>query len=156
MLSASFLVLGGFLVQKTWSENYGDRSQVGGWLSIPQITHTHTLTWKPVDSEGLMTSSLVRGLNIIRTDWSILAVGVMVSLFEGSMYTFVFLWGPVLESSCTYEDKICMLIPCEASDLPYGWVFATFMVCIMIGSIVFRVALQKNFKVERMAPCTCG
>lgn len=39
------------------------------------------------------------------TDVSILSVGSIVSLFESSMYTFVFLWGPVLEQE---EPKECL------------------------------------------------
>lgn len=50
-------------------------------------------------------------------------VGISQSLFEGSMYTFVFMWTPQLEETNITGDK-----------LPYGTVFAIFMVSCMIGS----------------------
>ncbi len=53
------------------------------------------------------------------------------SLFEGSMYTFVFMWTPALTAG--QGDTI---------DLPFGLIFACFMVCIMIGSSVFIYMLE--------------
>ena len=44
-------------------------------------------------------------------------VGISQSLFEGSMYTFVFMWTPQLEETNPTGDT-----------LPYGTVFAIFMV----------------------------
>jgi hypothetical protein len=48
------------------------------------------------------------------------------------MYTFVFMWTPALTAGQT-----------EASDLPFGLIFASFMVCIMIGSSCFSYMLGK-------------
>lgn len=42
------------------------------------------------------------------------------------MYTFVFLWSPVLEQA-------------SSEKLPFGIIFSTFMVCIMIGSMIFKI-----------------
>ena len=44
-------------------------------------------------------------------------VGIAQSLFEGSMYTFVFMWTPQLDETNPTGEK-----------LPYGTVFAIFMV----------------------------
>ena len=44
----------------------------------------------------------------------------MQSLFEGSMYTFVFLWTPALSP--------------DGEHLPHGMIFACFMVSSMAGS----------------------
>lgn len=46
------------------------------------------------------------------------------------MYTFVFMWTPALQRG-----------PDDA--LPFGVIFAAFMVCVMIGSAVFSVAIQR-------------
>ena len=63
-------------------------------------------------------------------------------MFEGSMYTFVFMWGPVLEKGASEE-------------IPFGVIFAAFMVCIMIGSIGFRVSTTNyGMTVEKLAPRT--
>eukprot|EP00698_Gefionella_okellyi_P002683 TRINITY_DN1251_c2_g1_i3.p2 TRINITY_DN1251_c2_g1~~TRINITY_DN1251_c2_g1_i3.p2 ORF type:complete len:175 (+),score=41.21 TRINITY_DN1251_c2_g1_i3:817-1341(+) len=51
----------------------------------------------------------------------------MQSLFEGTMYTFVFMWTPVLQSSASNE-------------LPFGLIFAIYMICVMLGSTVFNFA----------------
>ncbi len=47
-------------------------------------------------------------------------LGAMQSLFEGSMYTFVFLWTPALSP--------------DGEHLPHGMIFACFMVSSMAGS----------------------
>ena len=47
-------------------------------------------------------------------------LGAMQSLFEGSMYTFVFLWTPALSP--------------DGEHLPHGMIFACFMVASMAGS----------------------
>lgn len=47
-------------------------------------------------------------------DQKIALLGAMQSLFEGSMYTFVFLWTPALSP--------------KGEHLPHGMIFACFMV----------------------------
>ena len=47
-------------------------------------------------------------------------LGAMQSLFEGSMYTFVFLWTPALSP--------------DGEHIPHGMIFACFMVSSMAGS----------------------
>lgn len=44
----------------------------------------------------------------------------MQALFEGSMYTFVFLWTPALSP--------------RGEDIPHGFIFASFMLACMAGS----------------------
>lgn len=64
------------------------------------------------------------------------------SLFEGSMYVFVFMWTPCLKA----------LAPEGVGDLPFGLIFATFMVCCMAGSSTFTILMdQKKIKVEDLA-----
>ena len=60
-------------------------------------------------------------------------LGLSQSLFGGAMYTFVFLWTPALDMSKT--------------TIPYGLVFATFMVMISIGSGIFK---QVSHRVEQI------
>ena len=54
--------------------------------------------------------------NVLRAsaDQKIALLGAMQSLFEGSMYTFVFLWTPALSP--------------HGEHLPHGMIFACFMV----------------------------
>lgn len=59
---------------------------------------------------------------------SLLWLGIVQSLFESVMYTFVFIWTPTLEP----------LKP------PLGIVFSCFMLCIMIGSSIYSFLLARN------------
>ena len=54
-------------------------------------------------------------MNIILLDSRVLAVGAVQSLFEASMYTFVFFWGPFLEIYHKSEE-----------GLPFGMIFARY------------------------------
>ena len=91
-----------------WEENFGDRAQ------------------RAEDAEdGLdappARSSMSLGLDAIR-DPRVLALGVVQSCFESSMYVFIILWTPVLEAD---------------GDVPLGIIFSAFMASLMFGSQVF-------------------
>jgi len=100
-----------------WPENYGQTKSVN-WLT-----------------------SLVEGFKAARSDIKILSIGAIQSLFEGAMYSFVFLWTPALQRGLSPEKSL---------DLPFGWIFACFMVSVMVGSIVFGW-LAKKYPVEILA-----
>lgn len=71
----------------------------------------------------------------IDVDEKIALLGAIQSLFEGSMYTFVFLWTPALSPN---EEEI-----------PHGFIFATFMLSSMLGSsIASRLMARASLKVE--------
>mmetsp|Transcript_44284 Transcript_44284/g.140914 ORF Transcript_44284/g.140914 Transcript_44284/m.140914 type:complete len:419 (-) Transcript_44284:149-1405(-) len=65
----------------------------------------------------------------IFSDEKIMLLGLIQSLFEGTMYTFVFMWTPALEST-------------GATSIPHGMVFACFMVAVMTGSALSSVLLS--------------
>jgi len=102
------LILGTLIIFFTWEENYGD-------------------------TVSLFVGSLSNATQSILNDRKILLLGLCQSLFEGSMFTFVFMWTPAL--SAEREDA--------GLNLPHGWIFASFMVCIMIGSSLFKFLLEK-------------
>lgn len=97
-LSMVMLAIGTIAVWMTWGENYGDTQ---------------------VDASQAFQSALSH----LTSKKEIWLVGISQSLFEGSMYTFVFMWTPQLEETNPTGDT-----------LPYGTVFAIFMVSCMIGS----------------------
>lgn len=69
------------------------------------------------------------------SDEKIALLGAIQSLFEGSMYTFVFLWTPALSPN----DE----------DIPHGFIFATFMMASMLGSsFASRLMARSSIKVE--------
>lgn len=68
-------------------------------------------------------------------DEKIALLGAIQSLFEGSMYTFVFLWTPALSPN----DQM----------IPFGFIFATFMLASMLGSsLASRLMSRPNLRVE--------
>ena len=67
---------------------------------------------------------------------SILKKGALLQgLFEGAMYTFVFLWTPALSPL--------------GEQIPHGFIFAMFMVASMAGSALAGKLLNSNYKPER-------
>ncbi len=68
-------------------------------------------------------------------DEKIALLGAIQSLFEGSMYTFVFLWTPALSPN--------------KQIIPHGFIFATFMLASMLGSsLASRLLARTDLKVE--------
>ncbi|XP_059442593.1 uncharacterized protein LOC132174877 [Corylus avellana] len=110
--AACFLAIGMAIIMSSWSENYGD----------------------PSENKDLLTQ--FKGAAVaIASDEKIALLGAIQSLFEGSMYTFVFLWTPALSPN--------------GEDIPHGFIFATFMLSSMLGSsIASRLMAQSSPKVE--------
>ncbi|KAG9158045.1 hypothetical protein Leryth_000203 [Lithospermum erythrorhizon] len=95
--AACILAIGMAIILSSWSENYGD----------------------PSENKDLPAQFKAAAL-AIAADEKIALLGAIQSLFEGSMYTFVFLWTPALSPN----DE----------DIPHGFIFATFMLASMLGS----------------------
>ncbi|KAH7442825.1 hypothetical protein KP509_02G004000 [Ceratopteris richardii] len=106
------LGLGMVIIMYTWSENYGDVSE----------------------NKSLLDQ--FRGAaSTIASDEKIALLGAIQSLFEGSMYTFVFLWTPALSPN----DE----------EIPHGFIFATFMLSSMIGSsLASRLLARSSLRAE--------
>lgn len=83
-----------------------------------------------------MTAQFKAGWRAIRSDRRIQLLGIIGSLFEGAMFTFVFMWVPVLQS----------IVPGGKDQLPNGVVFSCFMMSISIGGSL--VGSLSNYKVE--------
>ncbi|VAH68777.1 unnamed protein product [Triticum turgidum subsp. durum] len=109
--AACFLAIGMAIIMSSWTENYGDQSE----------------------GKDLMSQFKVAA-KAIASDEKIALLGAIQSLFEGSMYTFVFLWTPALSPN----DE----------DIPHGFIFATFMLSSMLGSSIASRLLARKMKVE--------
>lgn len=94
-----------------WKENYGDEN----------------IDFKETFSNGWTA---------VRGDLRVQLVGAVGSLFEGAMFTFVFMWVPVMQS----------IAPGGRSHLPTGLVFSCFMMCISIGGAIY--GRLGNYEVE--------
>ncbi|KAJ1694230.1 hypothetical protein LUZ63_010928 [Rhynchospora breviuscula] len=110
--AACVLAIGMAIIMFSWTENYGD----------------------PSESKDLIGQFRVAA-KAIASDEKIALLGAIQSLFEGSMYTFVFLWTPALSPN--------------EEDIPHGFIFATFMLSSMLGSsIASRLMAHAKPKVE--------
>jgi MFS transporter, MFS domain-containing protein family, molybdate-anion transporter len=107
------------LVFFTWGENYGNQQMN-------------------------VSSSFSKGFRLIISDSRIAALGMGQSCFEGAMYTFVFMWTPALktiEESAAETNGTALT---ESTSQYLGLIFAVFMVCVMIGSSVFKMCSAKK------------
>lgn len=134
------LAISGYIIAASWTENYGnDRAD--------------------------FVHSLVPGFEVLKADWSITALGLSQSLFEGSMYTFIFMWTPALHSTSRLSSSSSHSIPPNSSSSVsqftppptilrvdpedntsqfLGLVFAVFMMCSMVGSSIFQLFAEKK------------
>jgi MFS transporter, MFS domain-containing protein family, molybdate-anion transporter len=88
------------------------------------------------DSDAQIQQSFKTAWNSIKSDRKILLLGLIQSLFEGPMYVFILEWTPALTIDKT------------SSSLPYGYIFAAYMIAVMIGSNLFKILIE-NKPVEK-------
>jgi len=115
-LSAMFLVVALALITVFWNENYGERS--ARQLEASRAGYLESAS-----------ASLHAPIKMMMDDPSIVLCGTVVSLFEGSMYIFVFNWTPSISAGMSTTP-------------PFGWIFACFMVACMGGSSLFALLSQ--------------
>jgi len=110
-------------------------------------------------------SALIGGMRTVWNSTNIFVCCIIGSIFEGAMYIFIFLWTPALTSlqdkiDAMHDDNdddgklysemgdvfgstttdSSTTTPKDAhtdSELPFGWIFSTFMVCCMLGTMAF-------------------
>lgn len=119
-VSMSVLAIMILVIVFAWTENYGDQNTD-------------------------FSQSLNNAFISIRTDFKVLCLGLIQSLFEGSMYVFVIEWTPALSGAIGSTVSTSANIP--KATIPHGIIFASFMLCIMIGSSLFKL-LSKYSPVE--------
>ena len=110
------LSLCGIFAALLWDENYG-------------IDNRDDSDKKEVSLYGGFKNAFFTTYN--STD--ILLTGIICSLFEGSMYIFVFMWTPAMTN---------LTEGAAAGSLPFGLIFSTFMVCSMAGSSLFSICVE--------------
>ncbi|KAJ3060859.1 hypothetical protein HK102_009334, partial [Quaeritorhiza haematococci] len=148
---AAIVVLVGacFVIGGSWTENYGSSGKEEGGETeeekkkeVKAQKKEGGKQHKPLAQEPAPPSFL-DGLRFVINDKRVLALGLGQSFFECSMYVFVFLWGPILESAYK-SGKAGQAGQAGAQDeqLSYGLIFAAFMVAIMIGSQIFGYVVR--------------
>eukprot|EP00536_Pseudo-nitzschia_multiseries_P009545 jgi/Psemu1/201000/e_gw1.269.3.1 len=78
------------------------------------------------------------GVKVIFSDPKIVMVGLIQSLFEGSMYIFVLVWPPVFSKSIRKVFG-------QSAVTPFGTIFSCFMACCLLGSIIFGQLRKTSF-----------
>lgn len=122
MLSLVVLIVVTLIVWMKWPENYGN-------------------------SRMNVMQNLRSAVSAAQSNLAILQLGVVQSLFEGSMYVFVFLWTPTLAQGEPefYESKTKL----------HGLVFSAYMLAIMLGSSLFPKLTSKRHPAELMKTVMC-
>lgn len=110
--SAVLLAAAAWRIADAWEENYGEAA-----------------TKDRADGGG-------RVLAVLR-DPVVLVLGLASTLFEGSMYLFVFFWTPALKDAA--ESTEGLEGSRGSSSLPYGIIFASFMAAAMAATLAFNV-----------------
>merc|ERR1719199_2265033 len=94
-----------------WGENYGSKSSGAG--------------------SGALQDSMSTALQSVTQNSQVLILGVVCSLYEASMFIFVFMWTPALTE--------------EGAPKPeYGHIFSAFMVMTMLGSQLFSLESDRR------------
>lgn len=91
------------------------------------------------DAEENFVETFSSGWDVVKSDLRVQLVGGIASLFEGAMYTFVFMWVPVMQG----------IVPGGRENLPTGLVFSCFMMCISLGGSIS--GLLNRFNAESVA-----
>jgi hypothetical protein len=125
--SLAALFVCGLAACTLWDENYGEQDP--NESSGKDDGRQHGAKWYGGLQEAFVTS--VRNRDI-------LLCGIISSLFEASMYIFVFCWTPLLKSFS------------EEKELPFGLIFSTLMVSCMTGASMFSI-LVETYPVEKLA-----
>ncbi len=149
------LIAVGFLASNLWEENYGgtkkgSEANNSSSKNNPDDDDPAGVAEDDDDSKGeksTAVSALKGAFDATIRSSDILSCGIISSLFEGSMYIFVFFWSPALTTLSKADladgDE-------EFEGLPFGIIFSTFMVCCMAGSSIFSIAMEK-MKPEQLA-----
>lgn len=119
------LVSVALLVAFTWTENYGNQNQN-------------------------MMGSFSKAFELLKHDSKICTLAVAQSCFEGAMYTFVFMWTPALKTPEEMDAEKNGVILEESTSQWLGLIFACFMVCVMLGSSIFKLFSGKKKDVYKM------
>lgn len=137
------LGLAALVIRSTWSENYGqqngnEESVKAGFLSA----------WRAIS--GSACDSLLFKCQadcFPSSDTTLLTLAFLQTVFETSMYLFVFLWVPQIETVAgTFNPNY----------LPLGLIFSCFMCCMMLGSLIYSYIVKHSSTEPTLSPTSAG
>lgn len=116
-----------------WRENYGAAHAPPAASASPKSKAAA----KAADAELSVLGGAGEACALVggamRSDPRIVVLGAALALFEGAMYTFVFMWVPTLL-------RLCPASSLSGEAFPIGIVFSCFMACITLGGMLFGTA----------------
>ncbi|KAF4920073.1 Molybdate-anion transporter [Colletotrichum viniferum] len=104
------------LILKSWKENYGGLQ----------------------NSQSSSLADVKSGIQSILANARVVALGLTLTFFEGSMYLFVFFWSAALKSARNKAGS--------TEELPFGLIFSSFMCSMMAGSAFFSLYTKTHTK----------
>ncbi|KAH6842984.1 hypothetical protein B0I37DRAFT_208477 [Chaetomium sp. MPI-CAGE-AT-0009] len=110
VLAVGVLVVAAGVIWWFWDENYGEAAAVKN-----EKGESRSSVWSVLSNP------------------QVLALGAASTVFEGSMYLFVFFWVPALRS-----------VQSSPGDLPYGLIFASFMAATLASSLAFNAITERG------------
>eukprot|EP00936_MAST-01D_sp_MAST-1D-sp1_P002491 g2491.t1 len=118
-LAIALTGLGLVVLWSSWTENFG-----GGDVED--------------DDEGVQRAPTVgRALAVATSDRGVLLAGLVQSLFEGAMYTFVFNWVPTLQMNTPALSAGGTCVAQCAFSRIQGLIFSAMMLCISLGGTLY-------------------
>jgi hypothetical protein len=105
-------------------------------LIVAGVIITASWTENYGDQGADLVGTFANALAVLRDNRRVLLLGCVQSLFEAAMYTFVFMWTPALQGEGEQAEG--------RPPLPFGLIFACYMVAIMIGSALFSILVRSQ------------
>ena len=99
--------------------------------------------------------SVGRALAVACNDRGVLLAGLVQSLFEGAMYTFVFNWVPTLQMNTPALSPGGTCVAQCAFSRIQGLIFAAMMLCISLGGTLYPL-LRRTASVGSIAVAVYG
>lgn len=128
--AVGLLAVAFYVIWTRWEENYGDSAAAA--------------TTADKDKDKLKPPAGPKLWDLLK-DPRIVTLGLASTMFEGSMYLFVFFWGPALGSAHHYEVATGKITSTSGSGgLPYGIVFASFMAAVLAASLAFNAVMDRK------------
>jgi MFS transporter, MFS domain-containing protein family, molybdate-anion transporter len=118
--STVLCIIAAAICSSLWNENKAGEGNV----SLSSDLKDDVFEEDDGDKKGSILSDLFQTILSSLTR-NVIAVGLMQTAFETSLFTFIFFWNPILQEVC--------------DDIPYGLTYAAFMVAMMTGNSLFSI-----------------
>lgn len=126
-----------------WDENYGEECGSSDGSASVAVRSPRSNNGKGNRKLGMFAALRGASMTVWRSP-GIFNLCAVSSFFEGAMYVFILLWTPALRALDTHPEEEGYPGP------PLGIVFATFMVCCMLGTSVFALLTSMGVRPSRI------